>query len=316
MYDHAHNLNIVQLGPSTERLPLFIVGDVHGCAWELKELLKAARQRVPQFQLVLVGDLFTKGPDPVGVYETIRENNGICIKGNHDWALQTLLQSSRKNSHNLPDHSQQTLYLIRHHKKAIFQFLANLPHALITHIVPEQPPKGWENQYPLAVVHAGIDCTKGLLHSSERMLLTARYVRWDTQTPPGPDQRLLLVPVAYRQEALAARTDSLPEVFAGGDSQSLEKLRVTGERFRWHELHTGPELIVFGHDAKQGLFRKTNSFGRPVCVGIDTGCTYGRSLTGYFPETDDALQVASKRAHFDVHRNIILVKTPHVKAAV
>ena len=39
------------------------VGDVHGCAAELSELIRIARPR----RLILVGDLYTKGPDPAGV---------------------------------------------------------------------------------------------------------------------------------------------------------------------------------------------------------------------------------------------------------
>lgn len=300
MQDHSEGLRILTLPPSGERLPLFIVGDVHGCAHELGALLAEARRRVPSFQLVLVGDLFTKGPDPVGVFEIIREYNALCIKGNHDWALQASInQAYRRGLQSLPEHSQQTLGLIRHHKRAILQFLSQLPHAMITRVVPLQPRPGWEDSYPLQVVHAGIDPTVGLAGTSERMLLTSRYVRWERR--PDGSRFLALVPLSYRKEsiALAARQ--------GGEGRDpLEHL--PGDRFRWHELHTGPELVVFGHDARQGLFRKTLASGRPICVGIDTGCTYGRSLTGYFPETDDAVQVPARRTYFSVAKNVIIVR--------
>jgi len=56
------------------------VGDVHGCAAELALLLeRAAADRV-----VLVGDLFTKGPDPVGVWRLVQEVDAECVLGNHD----------------------------------------------------------------------------------------------------------------------------------------------------------------------------------------------------------------------------------------
>ncbi len=45
------------------------VGDVHGCADELDKLLRKARPT----RVVLLGDLFTKGPDPRGVWSLIRE---------------------------------------------------------------------------------------------------------------------------------------------------------------------------------------------------------------------------------------------------
>lgn len=56
------------------------VGDVHGCSTELAALLeKADPDRV-----VLVGDLFTKGPDPRGVWKLIRRWDCEAVLGNHD----------------------------------------------------------------------------------------------------------------------------------------------------------------------------------------------------------------------------------------
>ena len=285
---------IKRLPSSADREPLFIIGDVHGCAQELYDLIKMARREVPRCQIVLLGDLFTKGPDPVGVLNIIKEENALCIKGNHDWALaSTLSHLHKKPFHTLPEHSRQTLQLIRYHKKAVMELICSLPHAYVTETIPSVSHDRWESSYPTIIVHAGIDPKNGLHHSSERVLLTARYVKWedDNQT------RLMTVPGAYRQEVLTyAKT-----------RKDLHHAKKDG-RFRWHELHQGPELIVFGHDAKQGLFRKTNDFGRPVCVGIDTGCTYGNGLTGYFPELDHAIQVRSKRLYFDIKRNTILLR--------
>ncbi len=300
MHDHSEGLRIHKLPQSSDRLPLFIVGDVHGCAHELRALVTEARKKIREFQLVLVGDLFTKGPDPVGVYEVVREENAICIKGNHDWALlASLHQAYRRGTTSLPEHTQQTLHMIRHHKRAISQFLNQMPHALVSQIVPAVERAGWEDSYPIQIVHAGVDPTKGLLQTSERMMLTARYVRWEREE--SGSRKLSLVPLSFRKESMAEKKRS-----ADGESEWLNHL--PEDRFRWHELHAGPELIVFGHDAKQGLFRKTLPSGRPICVGLDTGCTYGRSLTGYFPETDDAVQVPAARQYFSVVENVILTR--------
>ncbi|WP_186644051.1 metallophosphoesterase [Fluviispira vulneris] len=301
MQDSSNNLVIKSLAPSTERLPLFIVGDVHGCARELAELIETAKKHISKFQLILVGDLFTKGPDPVGVFELIQEHSAMCIKGNHDWALWSTIQQAQKRSfHTLAEHTKQTLHLIRYHKRAIFDLLCSLPHAYTTTVVSQLKRSHWEKEYPLIIVHAGIDSTKGLLGTTERMLLTARYVRWDSKTN---EKKLLVVPSGYRSEVLNSMNQN-------NMSHENNENNVLRERFRWHELHNGPALIVFGHDAKQGLFRKTLPSGRPICVGIDTGCTYGNSLTGYFPEVDLAIQVRSQRKYFDIKKNIILLK-PH-----
>ena len=68
-----------------------VVGDVHGCAGELSELIgKAACDAV-----VLVGDLYTKGPDPVGVYRQIRELGARAVLGNHDQRLREVIAGRR-----------------------------------------------------------------------------------------------------------------------------------------------------------------------------------------------------------------------------
>lgn len=59
------------------------VGDVHGCAAALEGLVSAAKPD----HIVLLGDLFTKGPDPLGVWERIVAWKPDCILGNHDEKL-------------------------------------------------------------------------------------------------------------------------------------------------------------------------------------------------------------------------------------
>lgn len=290
MQESNRNVIIRELPPSGERPPLFVVGDVHGCASELQALLRKARQRVPDCEIVLVGDLFTKGPEPVAVLELIREYGAHAIKGNHDWALiASIIHAQRRGVETLSEHSRQTLHLIRHHRKAIFAFLSELPHALTTTTVPQR--RSWGPSFPTTIVHAGIDPLSGLRETSERMLLTARWVRVEEN---DGNRRIVAIHSTSRAEMLRHSEPPVPSSHR--------------EKHRWHEFHTGPELIIFGHDAKQGLFRKTLPSGRPICVGLDTGCTYGRSLTGYFPEFDDAVQVPSERTYFDSERNVILLR--------
>ncbi len=297
MLDNTRNVVIRNLPPSGERSPLFIVGDIHGCAKELSEILKRARQRIPDCQILLVGDLFTKGPDPVGVFELIHEYGATAIKGNHDWALiSAILQAQRRGVDSLHEHTRQTLHLIRYHRRAIFSYLSNLAHGYVSTVVPNRRRPSWETEYPLIVVHAGIDPIAGLMQTAERTLLTARWFRWEGE---GEGRKPVLVHSTARHEIQG------PHAYTAMDKNI--------EKFRWHEIHKGPELIVFGHDAKQGLFRKTLPTGRPICVGLDTGCTYGRSLTGYFPEFDDAIHVDSARTYFDLSKNVILLRAPQYK---
>lgn len=73
-----------------------IVGDVHGCAAELAVLL----DRAPATTTVLVGDLYTKGPDPAGVWRLIRDRGLLAVCGNHDARLVAVLDGQRpKDAH-------------------------------------------------------------------------------------------------------------------------------------------------------------------------------------------------------------------------
>jgi len=56
------------------------VGDVHGCADELATLLEVASAE----RIILLGDLFTKGPDAAGVWRLVQQHACEAVLGNHD----------------------------------------------------------------------------------------------------------------------------------------------------------------------------------------------------------------------------------------
>jgi len=200
------------------------VGDVHGCADELRLLLaQAGADRV-----ILVGDLFTKGPDPVGVWRLIGEVGAEAVLGNHDDHV------LRAWDHPAPPTSVRRL---RAHAPEAHGWLAALPLTL-------RGP-GW------LVIHAGVHPRGGAAGTSRDQALTMR--RW-------PDDADLSNPFWYD---------------AG-----------------W----AGPDCVVFGHDARRGLVRREVG-GRPVAIGLDTGCVYGGALSGWLMEADRILQIPAARAY-------------------
>jgi hypothetical protein len=69
-----------------------LVGDVHGCADELGELLTL----VAPSRVILLGDLFTKGPDPLGVWNLVEDWEAEAVLGNQDIdVLETWLPGER-----------------------------------------------------------------------------------------------------------------------------------------------------------------------------------------------------------------------------
>jgi predicted phosphodiesterase len=80
-----------------------IIGDVHGCSVELQKMILAAQPS----KIILVGDLFTKGPDPKGVWDLIQKHKMKAVLGNHDLALlsnkkKILSKGAYKYIENLP----------------------------------------------------------------------------------------------------------------------------------------------------------------------------------------------------------------------
>ena len=61
------------------------IGDTHGCAAELQDLLNAVAYDGDR--LLLAGDAFARGPDPLGVWRLIEETGAEMVLGNHDARL-------------------------------------------------------------------------------------------------------------------------------------------------------------------------------------------------------------------------------------
>lgn len=63
-----------------------IVGDVHGCAWELEALLDRLSFSSGD-RLVFVGDLVARGPSSLGVLDIARRTGAVIVRGNHEQKL-------------------------------------------------------------------------------------------------------------------------------------------------------------------------------------------------------------------------------------
>lgn len=59
------------------------IGDVHGCAHELRLMLERLAPG-PRDRVILLGDLINRGPDSAGAIAIAAEHNLECLRGNHD----------------------------------------------------------------------------------------------------------------------------------------------------------------------------------------------------------------------------------------
>jgi hypothetical protein len=129
-----------------------IVGDVHGCAEELISLLRAARAD----RVVFVGDLYTKGPDPAGVWRAVRASGGASVLGNHDARLLDVLDGRRADD----EAARRTVAQLDAEDRGWRDHLRALPLFL--------------EVGPYTVVHAGLHPTGDLAQTPPRMAISMR----------------------------------------------------------------------------------------------------------------------------------------------
>ena len=66
----------------------------------------------------------------------------------------------------------------------------------------------------------------------------------------------------------------------------------------WASVWDGPEFIVFGHDAQRGL--QQYPLQSPLAMGLDTGCVYGKQLTGMILPSRTIVQVDALNVHVPI----------------
>lgn len=121
-----------------------IVGDVHGCADELRDLLGVLGYRLRKSdltppagrQLIFVGDLVNRGPDTAGVLELVMRaadaGHARAVMGNHDRKLLRALGGQRVNASGpLAPSLQQLARRSRSFTAQVEDFLAELPPRLV-----------------------------------------------------------------------------------------------------------------------------------------------------------------------------------------
>ena len=210
-----------------------IVGDLHGCAAELQTLLEQARPE----RLLLVGDLFTKGPDPVGCWELIEAHGGRSVLGNHDHRMLQVWQQALAGGGRSPAHAAARAL---QGQPAAGSWLSSLPLFLAR--------PGW------LVVHAGLHPSRGPAGTTRDQALCMR--RW-------PDDRSEIHPfwwelwpsqagasrtglTIYGHDAVRGLQDHRPASL-GLDTGCVYGGRLTGYLLEEDRLFSVPAQRVWSH---------------------------------------------------------------------
>ncbi|MCE9620274.1 MAG: metallophosphoesterase [Planctomycetes bacterium] len=152
-----------------------VIGDLHGCGMEFVELLDIARRDRVDARIILVGDLFTKGPRPDLVVEVISELRAAgrrveSVCGNHDLRLMDALRrcDAGATMDELAPAEEDAIRVLERSGKLTAARRILTETISRTHI---QGP-GW------AVVHGGIDPQLGLAGTSD-------FEKIHKKAPPG-----------------------------------------------------------------------------------------------------------------------------------
>lgn len=231
-----------------EHGPFDIIGDVHGCFDELRELLRELGYEVnyddgavPSFhvqhpqgrKVIFLGDLVDRGPNSTGVLylamEMVASGAALCVPGNHDVKLLRKLKGKDVQlTHGLAGTLQQFEEESAEFREQVATFLDNL----VSHYVLDDGR--------LVIAHAGLK---------------------ESMQGRGSG--------AVRDFALYGETTGETDEFG---------LPV---RYNWAAEYRGKAMVVYGHTPvpEADWLNRT--------INIDTGCAFGGRLTALrYPEKE------------------------------
>ncbi|CAM9416037.1 unnamed protein product, partial [Chrysoparadoxa australica] len=223
---------------------LIIIGDVHGCFQELKDIVQRLGVEDSPATVILAGDLVNKGPKSAEVVRYAREKGFYAVTGNHE----NLGIAARLGRGRFKDAKKSKLRSFQWAKELStddVEWLMALPYTIS---LPS---------HQAIVVHAG--------------LVPGIPVEENT-----PADMSMMRNVGTWQPKCA---DSRETVCSAGSAEPPQDSRLVawdkgGEGCHaWAKAWKGPMHVFFGHDAKRGLQEEA------FATGLDTGCVYGRSLT-------------------------------------
>ena len=255
--------------------PFDIVGDVHGCASELRTLLAelgwqlelddaglAVGAAHPEGRTaVFVGDLVDRGPDTPGVLRLVMgmvaAGTALCVSGNHEAKLVRALRGAKvKVAHGLAESLDQLAAQPEEFRDAVLAFMDGL----ISHYVLDDGG--------LVVAHAGL------------------------------------------KEAYHGRASGRVRSFAlYGDTTGETDEFGLPVRYPWAREYRGRAMVVYGHTPVPEAEWVNNT----IC--LDTGVVFGGTLTALrYPERE-LVSVPAEQQWYEPARPLVAAGRPSERVA-
>jgi protein phosphatase len=244
-----------------EQGPFDIIGDVHGCADELGDLLRllgyvegadGVWRHPAGRRAVFVGDLVDRGPGVIAVARLVMRmvvaGQAFCAPGNHDIKLMRALEGR---------------------------------HVYVAHGLQESLDQ-------IAALPAGAGA------GDERDHFTRDFVAFIRQIPPylWLDGGALVVAHAGLPERFHGRISERVRTLAFyGETTGWEDEYGHPERVDWAADYHGAAAVVYGHTPHRDAIWRNNT------INVDTGCVHGGRLTAVRWPERAVVSVAARREY-------------------
>ncbi len=199
---------------TTARTATIVVGDVHGCGTELEKLFDAAERWFPSARMILVGDLFTKGPEPGKVARVLLDRRASparvdLICGNHDLRLLSAIVRMQAGASLalLPRSERVAIELLQ--RAGLLREATRLLTEACDRVEVRDPRDRW------TVVHGGIDPALGVERTSDDVKIHVKALEGEPnwwELYDGRDGLIIVGHRPLREPLILRRKDGTPYV--------------------------------------------------------------------------------------------------------
>lgn len=278
------------------RRRLVFVGDIHGCADELKHLLEKLEFNEETDHLIAVGDVISKGPKNAEVLDELIRIGASSVRGNHEDHILKLAPASL-DVDGLPNievasrkGKPKDIKLLKELSKHHIRYLRDMPLILRIPALPQAAKATPKDSSPIAedilVAHAGLVPALPLAKQDPYFVMNMRSIRWKTHVPlvEAKDKKKKSKPWhkiwgwyndrIFRKKSLkgfAVWGDEVETRLEGAvlEADERDSLLSSTTQKHWPK----PQVVIYGHHSKAGL--KVSRWSK----GLDTGCVKGERLT-------------------------------------